>query len=105
SVPCANAQSPAATAAAAPPLDPPAEWSGFHGLCVGPKRPCSTVGRVPNSERLVLPRIGQPSSLMRATGKKSIGKVWSSKALDPSVVGYPATDTRSLTETGTPRSG
>ena len=27
---------PEATAAAAPPLDPPGPWSGFHGLCVGP---------------------------------------------------------------------
>ena len=27
---------PAATAAAAPPLDPPGVWSRFHGLRVGP---------------------------------------------------------------------
>src|SRR5207245_9035376 len=48
SVPCAKAHKPAATAAAAPPLEPPAEWSWFHGLWVAPKRPCSVVGRVPN---------------------------------------------------------
>ncbi len=27
---------PAATAAAAPPEEPPVEWAGFHGLCVWP---------------------------------------------------------------------
>ena len=28
----------AAVAAAAPPLDPPGTWSGFHGFRVGPKK-------------------------------------------------------------------
>ena len=32
SEPCANPHNPAATAAAAPPLDPPGVWSRFHGL-------------------------------------------------------------------------
>ena len=35
SLPCANGTSPAATAAAAPPLDPPAERVGSHGVRAG----------------------------------------------------------------------
>src|SRR5690242_806839 len=87
SEPCAKAQSPAATAAAAPPLDPPGLWSRFQGLWVAPKRPPSVVGRVPNSEVLVLPRMGQPASFRRATGKESAGSSICSKAREPSVVG------------------
>jgi len=36
SAPSANGPSPEATAAAAPPLEPPAVWPCFHGLWVGP---------------------------------------------------------------------
>ena len=32
----AHGTMPEATAAAAPPLDPPGPWSRFHGLWVGP---------------------------------------------------------------------
>jgi hypothetical protein len=35
SVPWASGVSPAATAAALPPLEPPGEWAGFRGLRVG----------------------------------------------------------------------
>src|SRR5260370_22156665 len=75
SEPWAKAHSPAATAAAPPPLDPPAEWPRCHGLSVAPNTPYSVGGRVPNSEALVLPRIGQPSSFIRATRKKSVCSV------------------------------
>jgi hypothetical protein len=37
SLPCAKGRIPAATAAAEPPLDPPAVRSRFHGLRVAPK--------------------------------------------------------------------
>src|SRR6266478_7376057 len=37
SVPCAMGSMPVATAAAAPPLEPPALYSRFHGLRVDPK--------------------------------------------------------------------
>ena len=67
SEPWAKPQSPAATAPAAPPLEPPVVCSRFQGLRAGPKRPYSVTGLVPNSEVLVLPRIGQPASLRRAT--------------------------------------
>ena len=36
SPPCAMGTIPAATAAAAPPDEPPTMWSGFHGLRQGP---------------------------------------------------------------------
>ena len=36
SLDCENGTIPDATAAAAPPLDPPQEWSGFQGLRHGP---------------------------------------------------------------------
>src|SRR5436305_11955057 len=47
----------AATAAAAPPLEPPALKPRFQGLRVGPKSFGSTEVERPNSEVLVLPKI------------------------------------------------
>src|SRR3954469_10808046 len=46
----------AATAAAAPPDEPPDEWSRFHGLRVGPNRRDSVVGIRPNSGLELLPK-------------------------------------------------
>ena len=48
---------PAATAAAAPPLDPPGEWSMFHGFRVAPHAVGSVAGRLPNSGLLERPAI------------------------------------------------
>src|SRR5437588_5821730 len=50
SVACAIGRTPAATAAAAPPLDPPALCARFHGLRVGPNRRGSTEVERPNSD-------------------------------------------------------
>src|SRR6266849_6240150 len=50
----------AATAAAAPPDEPPAEWSRFQGLRVGPNRRDSVVGIRPNSGLALLPKIATP---------------------------------------------
>src|ERR1700686_5813331 len=52
----------AATAAAAPPEEPPAEWSRFQGLRVGPNRRDSVVGIRPNSGLALLPKIETPAS-------------------------------------------
>jgi hypothetical protein len=41
SLPCANGTIPAATATAAPPLDPPASRDGSHGQRAGPTRSLS----------------------------------------------------------------
>ena len=46
---CAIGTMPAATAAAEPPEDPPVEWSGSHGLRLGPNAAGSVVIVPPNS--------------------------------------------------------
>src|SRR5258708_22875681 len=51
---------PPATAADAPPEDPPGVRSRFHGVRAGPKRPSSVTGSRPNSGRFLLPIITQP---------------------------------------------
>jgi hypothetical protein len=67
SVACAAGTIPAATAAPAPPLDPPALRSGFHGLRVGPNSFGSTEVDSPISEVLVFPKMTSPARRMRAT--------------------------------------
>src|SRR5207244_6485362 len=76
SVACAIGSIPQATAAAAPPLEPPALNSRFHGLRVGPNSFGSTEVERPNSEVLVLPRMTSPARFMRAT----ISLSWSATA-------------------------
>src|SRR5215470_16980166 len=62
---------PAATAAADPPLEPPAVWVTRQGLRVGPKRRGSVEGASPISGVLVLPKITRPPRLRR-TGDLTI---------------------------------
>ena len=60
SLPVASGHRYAASAAAAPPLDPPGVWSGFQGLPPsGPSR-FWQVPTMPSSEALVLPRMTAP---------------------------------------------
>src|SRR5215472_14389219 len=59
--PCANGTTPAATAAAAPPLEPPAVRPRFHGLRVAPNSADSVDGLIPSSGALVLPKITKPA--------------------------------------------
>src|SRR5215831_15724988 len=49
SVPCASQAMPVASAAAAPPDDPPAERALFHGLCVDPNTSLKVLAPAPNS--------------------------------------------------------
>jgi hypothetical protein len=58
----ANGTTPAATAAAEPPLEPPALRDGSHGLRVGPCASGSVVKLSPNSGVLVLPMICRPAA-------------------------------------------
>ena len=60
---CAAGASPAATAAAEPPLDPPAVYCACHGLRVGPNSVGSVVIVSPNSGVLVLPKMTRPPCL------------------------------------------
>ena len=71
SFPWARGTIPAATAAADPPLEPPAVKAGFQGLRVGPYRIGSVVGRSPNSGAFVLPRIISPPARWRLTSSLS----------------------------------
>src|SRR5205809_4959104 len=71
SPPWARPQSPAATAAAAPPLEPPAVRLLSTGLHAGGNIGPSVIGRVPNSGAFVFPRMTAPSSFKRPIGKLS----------------------------------
>jgi len=62
SEPTSSTVSPAASAAAPPPLEPPGVRSSAHGLRVGPKRRDSVVGRIPISGKAVLPTITNPAA-------------------------------------------
>src|SRR5579885_2016130 len=58
---CAIGTMPAATAAQAPPLEPPAVRVVFHGFRVGPKSRGSVVASRPNSGVLVFPTMIRPA--------------------------------------------
>ena len=63
----------AATAAAAPPLEPPGIRSVAHGLRVGPYAECSVDEPMANSSQFVLPTITAPASSRRVTTVASYG--------------------------------
>jgi hypothetical protein len=67
SLPWASGTMPAATAAPAPPDEPPLVRSGSHGLRVAPKRFVFVQGRIPHSGIVVVPTITKPASLRRRT--------------------------------------
>src|SRR5215472_2641715 len=90
SVPWLQAHRPAASAAPAPPLDPPGVRSRFHGFRVVPCSPNSVTGREPNSGVVVRPRMGLPAALIWLTTNESTLPTWSSNAREPYVNGYPA---------------
>jgi hypothetical protein len=71
SLPWASGSIPDATAAAAPPEEPPGVRSVSHGFLTGPKRRGSDTGRMPNSGMFVLPTITNPASRSRRTRKAS----------------------------------
>ncbi len=67
SEPRAKGTIPAATAAAEPPLEPPATRSGSQGLEVLPSAEFSVEEPMPNSSRLVLPTATAPWACRRWT--------------------------------------
>ena len=105
SVPSASGPWPVATAAAAPPDEPPAVRARSHGLRVAPKSGLSVSGLWPNSGVVVLPTRMAPASRRRRTGTASSAGTWSAKIREPIVVRTPCVNSRSLTENGTPWSG
>ena len=105
SLPCATGTIPAATAAAAPPLEPPGVRSVSHGLRVGPNRRGSVVGRIPISGIEVLPTITKPASRRRRTRYASRPVTKSPNTSLPMVSGMPVTERLSLIAIGTPANG
>src|SRR5262249_58270616 len=67
SLPWASGASPAATAAAAPPLQPPGVRDASHGLRQSPFSSDSVTAIVPNSGVFVLPITTNPASRIRRT--------------------------------------
>ena len=67
----ATVASPAATAAALPPLDPPGVTPSRQGFWVGPKRGLSVPTEATSSGMLVLPRMAAPASRRRVIGGES----------------------------------
>ena len=105
SVPTASGPIPEATAAAAPPEDPPGVFAGFQGLRVMPVSGLSVTPFQPNSGVVVLPSSTAPASRSRAAaGASSSQGPFGSIVFEPRSVGQPRVRIRSLIETGTPSS-
>src|SRR5271169_70536 len=103
SVPIATGPIPDATAAAAPPDDPPGVILVFHGFLVMPVSGLSVVPLMPNSGVLVLPNTTAPASRNRAvTGASTSQDCRGSMVREPRNVGQPRVRSKSLIDTGTP---
>ena len=107
SLPCASGTMPPATAAAAPPEDPPAVSAGSQGLRVAPVRLVSVDGASPNSGVVVLPNMMTPAFLKRSTSVVSlVAGGASTKNREPWVVFAPFSIAEtSLRRKGTPAKG
>src|SRR5215472_8355003 len=106
SLACATGTMPAATAAADPPDEPPAEWPGFHGFLVAGKLIGSVVTVVPNSGTLVRPRTTNPAARNCSARYEVTGQRTSRSGPIPNASSSPATMApMSLSRNGTPRNG
>src|ERR1700738_3723204 len=97
SVPSAHRASPAATAAALPPEEPPGTRPRSHGLRTGPKAEFSVEEPIANSSWLVFASSGAPASARRATEVAVYGGRYPSRIRDPDWLGTPSVQNRSLT--------
>ncbi len=77
---------PAATAAAEPPDDPPGTRAGSCGFRAGPKALCSVDEPIANSSMLVLATTTAPAARRRATAVASNGLTYPSRIRDPQLV-------------------
>ncbi len=105
SVATAIGTSPAATATAEPPEEPPEVRSARHALRVRPNSGASVRHCWPNSGVVVFPTTIAPARFSRATESASSSGTWSLKIRLPQVVRMPAVGTRSFTAIGTPCKG
>src|SRR5690625_3176552 len=105
SVPTASGAIPAATAAPAPPEEPPGVFDGSTGLRVIPVNGESVTAFQAISGVVVLPTNTIPSSRSRAATGESTGHGWSGGTdFEPRSVGQPLVRKMSLIEIGTPSS-
>src|SRR5690606_31975310 len=104
SVPCASQTSPAASAAAAPPDEPPQVRLVFHGLEVWPKIGFQVVASEPYSGVFERARTMPPRSSIRSTSGSDFGAMRSANTGQPKVLRTPSTSIRSLTAIGNPAS-
>src|SRR6056300_377154 len=106
SEPGAKGTKPAATAAAAPPLEPPADRVRSWGLRVSPVARDSVDADIPNSDVAVLPTLMAPTwSSHSAIGSEAVATGRPFDVRDPYPVGIPARATRSLSALGIPVKG
>ena len=105
SEPSAAEHSPAATAAAEPPLEPPGVRCRSHGLRVMPNVGVSVNGTIIISGTWVLPRITAPALRSRRTTSESAVAGSSPIAHEPIGVVWPWTSVSSLIASGMPSSG
>ena len=73
SLPCAIGTAPAATSAAAPPLDPPTPRCRSHGLRVGPCLTDSVEKLIAISGTVVKPKVTSPAARNRVISSLSCG--------------------------------
>ena len=106
SFPWAMATMPEATAAPAPPLEPPGVRVVSHGLRVGPNLTGSVVAPIAISGRFVFPMAINPARFHRLTSSASSSGTKSPMKFEDSVNRTPAYSARkSLTRNGTPENG
>ena len=83
SLPSAAGTTPAATAAAEPPLEPPVVRPRSHGLRVSPASALRVSPSSPNSGVFVLPTTIAPASRRRSTASESWSGTKSPKRAEP----------------------
>ena len=105
SLPSASGTIPDASAAAAPPLDPPADRVRSYGLRVVPNTGLKVCEPAAHSGTLVLPIVTAPAPRIRSATRSSRLGTWSERSGDPNVVRQPATSWVSLNACGSPCSG
>ena len=106
SVAWASGTMPAATAAAAPPLEPPALRLTFHGLRVAPYRTGSVVVAKAISGVLVRPNVARPAARNCVIRWESSAATWPAPRRLPASLRRPAMVTAtSLIRNGTPANG
>ena len=105
SVPSAKRTSPAATATADPPDEPPGTRSSDHGFFTGPNAEFSFELPIANSSRFVFPTMTAPCASRRSTTVAEYAGMYPSRMREPAVVGIFFVPMMSLHAHGMPVSG